>query len=163
MVPDPMRRPAAALMLTIQLLAATGCHSWQAQQGGAAALVEPVPVTATPREPGVNNPMVNASMPSRTTSDTPKPETVKLVRITTSDGSSSVLRVPRVANDSLYGKLEKDGSERAFALQAVSQVETRKVSAGKTVGLVVGLAGALFVGVMAAALIDCGTSDTIGC
>ena len=61
------------------------------------------------------------------------------VRVTTADSSEFVLDQPEIAGgDSLTGLL--NGAPSSVAVSDVTQVAIRKVSTGKTVGLVAGIA-----------------------
>jgi hypothetical protein len=60
------------------------------------------------------------------------------VRVTLPDRSQIVLHQPSIAGDSLAGIV--DGRDSSVAASDVTQVAIRKVSAGRTVGLVAGLA-----------------------
>ena len=63
----------------------------------------------------------------------------RVVRLTRADGSRLVLDEPRIAaGDSLAGV--RHGVPSSVAVSDVTQVATRRVSAGKTFGLFLGLA-----------------------
>ena len=63
----------------------------------------------------------------------------RVVRLTRADGSRMVLDQPRIAaGDSLAGV--RYGMPSSVAVSDVTQVATRRVSAGKTFGLFLGLA-----------------------
>jgi len=62
----------------------------------------------------------------------------RVVRLTRADGSRVVLDEPRIAaGDSLLGV--HYGVQSSVAVSDVTQVATRRVSAGKTIGLFLGL------------------------
>ena len=71
------------------------------------------------------------------------------VRVTTTDGERETVREPRVEADSIKGlgeKVRPDVKERAprsIPLDQVETLEATHVSAGKTVGLTVGVIGGL--------------------
>jgi hypothetical protein len=71
-----------------------------------------------------------------------KPEKV---RVTMPDRSSLILNSPSVSNDSLVGTLD-DGAYARVAVSDVTQVATRKLDAGRTGAVVIG------VGLLAAAI-----------
>src|SRR5207245_11022028 len=78
------------------------------------------------------------------------------VRLTRADGSRMVLDQPRiVAGDSLAGTRYKVAS--SVALSDVTQVATPRLSAGKTIGLFLGLS----VVAVGTAVIACLSSDCV--
>lgn len=82
----------------------------------------------------------------------------EVVRVTRSDGSILILRHPTVRNDSMFG-IGPDSAEARLALQDVREVEVRRFSAGKTAGLVLGVAGGAALAVGAAFLIWLSSCD----
>src|SRR6267143_1518697 len=72
------------------------------------------------------------------------------VRVTLPDRSQILLDQPSIAGDSLAGIV--DGKAWSVATSVVSQVAIRKVSSGKTVGLVLGLGGLAAIIALAHAL-----------
>ena len=91
-------------------------------------------------------------------------------RITRVDGSEIVLHRPVVSGDSLLGAVivgkntAGEDSLQAVGLPAAEArtIAIRKVNAGKTVGLVLGVAAGAFVLAIGVGLIVCGTNDN-GC
>jgi len=80
----------------------------------------------------------------------------RTVRLTRTDGSRVVLDEPRIAaGDSLVGV--HYGVPSSVAVSDVTQVATRRVSPGKTIGLFLGLSTV----VVGAAVIACLSSDCI--
>ncbi|HXI63751.1 MAG TPA: hypothetical protein VNH14_04500 [Gemmatimonadales bacterium] len=81
---------------------------------------------------------------------------LRTIRLTRTDGSRVVLDEPRIAvGDSVVGV--HYGVQSTIAVSDVTQVATRRVSAGKTVGLFLGLSTA----VVGAAVIACLSSDCV--
>ncbi len=79
-----------------------------------------------------------------------------VVRLTRADGSRTVLDQPRiVAGDSLAGTHYKVAS--SVALSDVTQVATPRLSAGKTIGLFLGLS----VVAVGTAVVACLSSDCV--
>jgi hypothetical protein len=83
------------------------------------------------------------------------------VRVTRTDGSRIVVNQPVVRVDSLSGAVPRHGKQEdiRIPLADIQQVATRRFSAGKTLGLGVGLVAG---GLMAVYLSACGTTGS-GC
>ena len=81
------------------------------------------------------------------------------VRVTRTDGSMIVVRDPVLRADSLTGAISRHGTreDARIPLADVHQIATRQFSAGKTIGLVVGLAAGIYGGYVAVWLIACGS------
>lgn len=80
---------------------------------------------------------------------TKHPRTVRLTRV---DGSQIALDEPRIAaGDSVAGS--RHGKPASVAASDVTQVATRKVSAGKTIGLFLGT-GVVVVGIAVLACVN---------
>ena len=80
---------------------------------------------------------------------------LRTIRLTRTDGSRVVLDEPRIAaGDSVVGV--HYGVKSTIAASDVTQVATRRVSAGKTIGLFFGLSAA----VVGAAVIACLSDDS---
>ena len=83
-------------------------------------------------------------------------ERPRVVRLTRTDGSRMVLAQPQIAaGDSLVGV--RSGVRSGVAVSDVTQVATSRVSAGKTIGLFLGLS-VVAVGI---AVIACLSSDCV--
>ena len=78
------------------------------------------------------------------------------VRVHRVDGSKVVLHDPSFSTDSLVGSM--DGTPTGVPLALVRQMDVRHGSAGKTVGLVLGVAAGAVVILYTAAAIVCGGS-----
>ena len=78
-----------------------------------------------------------------------------VVRVQYADEQQEVLYQPEVRGDSLSGRYEPDAREadRTVALADVTSIATRRVSGGRTTGLVLGLVG---VGAVVGSLIAIG-------
>jgi len=62
------------------------------------------------------------------------------VRITTTDAHTITLQHPHLMGDTLSGRTGRTGRDvKAFATADIAKVDVRKFSAGKTVGLVLGI------------------------
>jgi len=89
---------------------------------------------------------------------TPTPQSIEqmngrsTVRILRRDRSLLVLAGPRVAGDSIVGTAGTPPQRAAVAMADVERIETRKVSAGKTAGLVAGIYGVAALVVVLAAV-----------
>jgi len=83
------------------------------------------------------------------------------VRVTRTDGSRIVVNQPVLRVDSLSGAIPRHGKKEdiRIPLADIQQVATRRFSAGKTLGLGVGLVAG---GLMAVYLSACGTTGS-GC
>ena len=82
---------------------------------------------------------------------------LSFVRVTRSDGSKVVLEDPALRPDTLSGIASSQGAdvEMSIPLADVRQVETRHFSAGRTVGLGVGLVAAAFATILVAFITSC--------
>jgi hypothetical protein len=82
------------------------------------------------------------------------------LQVSRADSSKVVIDHPRLAGDSLFG--ETRGNSIAIPLADVQGVAVRKGDTGNTVGLIVGVTGALFI-LSAIAMEDCcGGSFSLG-
>jgi hypothetical protein len=80
------------------------------------------------------------------------------VRVTLRSGAKVTLENPTVRNDSIAGVVPSlTGYRRTVAVSDVSRLEVRRVSVGRTIGLVLPLAtvAAIFIGFV----IECSGSD----
>jgi hypothetical protein len=83
------------------------------------------------------------------------------LRVTRTDGSQTILENPVMQGDTLAGTaLDQSNAPRVgIPLTDIGQVATRRFSAGRTIALGVGLAGAAVAAIVAIFLINCpGTS-----
>ena len=82
------------------------------------------------------------------------------LRVTRTDGGQIVLQHPVVRADTLVGidHHQQDQQEVHIALTDVRQVATRRFSAGRTVGLGVGVAAFVGGGILVAYAIACGNN-----
>ncbi len=141
-----LRRATAALLLGAYVVSATGCTGWHNQQGDVATIVAPPP-KASPDAPA---PPAGVPGLAQQPVSTQGSQGVRELRVTTATHGTIELHDPRVANDSLYGLVKKNGPEVGFPVAEVTSVQTRGSNAGGTVVLVVGVA-ALTFGVLVAA------------
>jgi hypothetical protein len=74
----------------------------------------------------------------------PENERVRVVR---SNGSKTVLIAPRVVDDSLVSHRPNTGARTAIPIADIRRAETRHLSTGRTVLLVVGIAVAVYLAV----------------
>ncbi len=112
-------RRRGAATLVLMALGGTACHSWHTER------VTPEAVLATRRPP--------------------------TLRITCTDGSRIVLEQPLLQGDTLVGIGQRPSEQREvrIVLSNVQRVATRRLSAGRTVGLV-GLGVIVVAGVLGA-------------
>jgi len=134
-------RPAIAwVILGVQVLAVSGCHSWQTQTGSAQAVLAAQP-GLTPDSTAYSRSGASA--------------TAKGIRIATTDHPGMrTLNSPYMARDSLFWLMKDSRDEVGVPLNSVTTVQVRKPSPGKTVGLVVGLTAAVAVTVGVIAYCD---------
>jgi hypothetical protein len=134
----PLRRTSAGLLLAFHVIATTGCTSWQTQVGGAATVLAASPqLQRADTSVSVGGPY---GQPDTTVS-------TGSMRVRTASGWIE-LQNSRVANDSLYGRVRDNPSEVGIPLAAITEVQIRKGSTGRTVALVGGIA---VIGLFAAA------------
>ncbi len=112
-------RPCRATTLVLMALCGAACHSWHTER------VTPEAVLAT-------------HQPAK-------------LRVTCTDGSRIVLKQPLLRGDTLVGIGQRPREQRdmRIALSNVQQVATRRLSLGRTVGLV-GLGVVVAAGVLGA-------------
>ena len=79
------------------------------------------------------------------------------LRVTRTDGSQIVLAHPVLRQDTLSGTGPGSGQRQdlRIPLTDVQQVATRRFSAGRTVGLGLGVAASLFAALLVAVVISC--------
>lgn len=144
-------RPAIAwVLLGGQLLATSGCHSWQTQTGSAESILAARPEVshADATDAAVQEAYVN-------------PQSIRIS--TKSQPKMTEVTGPRVANDSLYGMANDSKQATSVSLADVTAVQFQKGSAGKTVALVAGLTVAAVMTTGAIGVIAWAAECTNGC
>ena len=118
-------RRSCALTLLVVSLANGACYAWHA-------------------EPLAPDSLVRALQPME-------------LRVTHANGSETILEQPTVRADTLVGVVQggNNAQEVAIPISDVSQLATRKFSAGRTLGLVVGAAAITGVAIVAIFMINC--------
>jgi hypothetical protein len=138
-------RAVASLLLASQVLASTACTTWKTRQGDVGTIITPPPRPAP--DPSAQ-PGDGAGLAATQPVSAAPPDTVRFIRVTTVSGTTMDLYDPRVANDSLYARMNKKGPESAFALADIRSVKTQGFDAlGTVAGVLVGTA--IVVGLMA--------------
>lgn len=130
-------RTTFTLLMAYGVSAVTGCTSWKTSQGNIETVLAAQPVAAPQAQTAPANAFggrANAD-PQATGA-----KSVESIRVSTATGASLVLHAPRIANDTLYGRLKGDAPEVAIPIADVTSVQTRQGSTGKTLGLVLGIA-----------------------
>ena len=131
------RRAVAALVLACYVMSTTGCTSWKTSQGNIETVLAAQPVAPPQAQTAPANAFGGlTTADSQATGAGP----VESIRISTATGASLVLHAPRIANDTVYGRLKSDAPEVAIPIADVTSVQTRQGSTGKTLGLVLGIA-----------------------
>ena len=83
--------------------------------------------------------------------DTRQPQSLRVIL---ADSSEVVLNAPELRGDTLLG-VARNGGELRVPLDSVRFTETRRFSAGRTIGLVLGLGATAFLALVAAIAIGC--------
>jgi ferric-dicitrate binding protein FerR (iron transport regulator) len=85
------------------------------------------------------------------------------VRLTLQDSTRLTLQTPTAVGDSIIGTFPKDSTRHAVPVSEVRSFEARRPSAGKTVGLVVGIAAGTFTALAVTFVIGMSIECPNGC
>jgi hypothetical protein len=81
------------------------------------------------------------------------------IRLTLQDATQLTLKSPAVMGDSIVGAVGGDSALQAVAASDVRSLEVRRVSAGKSIALGLGIAAGVFLALLGVYEISCSVSD----